>query len=46
MKEMLKSKSILAFVLIVLGFAIISVPTTKLEDTQNLNEEYLSYNLK
>ena len=46
MKEMLKSKSILAFVLIVVGFSLISFPTTKLEDSQNLDEEYLSYNLK
>ncbi len=46
MKEMLKSKTIIAFVVIVLGLALISTPSTKLENNQEFNEEYISANLK
>ena len=46
MKEMLKSKTIIAFIVIVLGLALISTPSTKLENNQEFNEERISANLK
>lgn len=45
MKEMLKSKTILLFIVIMLGFILFSNPSTKLEDDK-VNESYLSYNIK
>lgn len=46
MKEMLKSKTIIAFVVIVLGIAFIGSTDTKLEDNTTLEESYLTYNLR
>lgn len=46
MKEMLKSKTVIAFVVIVLGLALISTPSTKLENSQEFNDDYISVNLK
>ncbi len=46
MKEMLKNKTIIAFVVIMLGITIISTPSTKLEQTKDITEDYVSYNLK
>lgn len=46
MKEMLKSKTVIAFVTIVLGIALISTPSTKLENNQEFNEDYIISNLK
>ncbi len=46
MKEMLKSKTIIAFIVIILGIAFISSPSTKLDDTNTIEQEYVSYNLK
>lgn len=47
MKEMLKNKTILAFVLIVLGIVFISTPSnTVLESDEVLHDEYIVYNLK
>ncbi len=46
MKEMLKSKTVIAFVAIVLGIALISTPSTKLENNQEFNEDYIISNLK
>lgn len=44
MKEMLKCKSIILFIVIMLGAIIFSTPTTKL-DTDKVEDSYLSYNL-
>ena len=46
MKEMLKSKTVIAFIVIVLGIVLISTPSTKLENNQEFNDEYISFNLK
>ena len=46
MKEMLKNKTIIAFVVIMLGITIISTTSTKLEQTKDITEDYVSYNLK
>ena len=46
MKEMLKDKTIIAFIVIMLGITIISTPSTKLEETKDINDEYISCNLK
>ena len=46
MKEMLKNKTIIAFIVIMLGITIISTPSTKLEETKDINEDYISCNLK
>ena len=46
MKEMLKSKTIIAFIVIILGIAFIRSPSTKLDDTKDIDQEYVSYNLK
>ena len=36
MKEMLKNKTIIAFIVIMLGITIISTPSTKLEETKDI----------
>lgn len=46
MKEMLKDKIIISFIIIMLGITIISTPNVKLEETDNLTDDYISYNLK
>ena len=46
MKEKIKNKTIIAFIVIMLGITIISTPSTKLEETKDITEEYISYNLK
>ena len=47
MKEMLKSKTIIAFIMIVLGICFIGGTNSKLEESnQSIQEDYLSYNLK
>ncbi len=46
MIEMLKSKTVIAFIIIFLGIVLISTPSTKLENSQEFNEEYISSNLK
>ena len=46
MKEMLKNKTIIAFIIVMLGIIIISTPSTKLEETKDITEEYITYNLK
>ena len=46
MKEMLKNKSIIAFIVVMLGIVVISTPSTKLEDTKEMNDDYVSYYLK
>ncbi len=46
MIEMLKDKTVIAFVIIFLGIILISTPSTKLENTYEFNEEYVSSNLK
>ena len=45
MLEMLKNKSILLFIVIMLGVIFISGNTTKLED-QKVEDNYVTYNLK
>lgn len=45
MKEMLKSKSIIAFIVIMLGIALVASPTNKLE-SDNIHEEYVYANIK
>lgn len=45
MKEMLKSKTIIAFICLVLGVVMVSSPSNKLEDEQ-IEQEYLVCNLK
>lgn len=45
MMEMLKSKSIIAFIIIMLGIAVVACPTNKLEE-ENLNKEYVYANIK
>jgi len=46
MKEMLKSKTIIVFVIIILGITFIGSTDTKLEDNTVLEESYLTCNLK
>lgn len=45
MKDMLKSKSIIAFIVIMLGITLIASPTNKLEQESNHNE-YVYSNIK
>lgn len=45
MKDMLKSKSIIAFIVIMLGIVLVASPTEKLE-SETLNEEYVYLNIK
>lgn len=42
MKEMLKSKTVIAFVIIILGLVFISTPSNKMEDNQKLNNGYIT----
>ena len=46
MKEMLKEKTIIAFIVIVLGIVLISTPSTNLENNQKFSEESVFVNLK
>lgn len=46
MKEMLKSKTIILFIVIMLGITFISSHQAKLEDSKAIEESYLTYNLK
>lgn len=46
MIEMLKSKTIILFIVMVLGISLIASPTTKLENNETLNEDYVTYNMK
>jgi len=46
MKEMLKSKTIILFVVVMLGITVIGSHQAKLEDSKTINEDYLVYNLK
>ena len=43
---MLKSKTVIAFIIIFLGIVLISTPSTKLENNQDLDECYMSSYLK
>ena len=45
MKDMLKSKSIIAFIVIMLGITFIASPTNKLEE-ETIHEEYVYANIK
>lgn len=45
MKEMLKSKTIIAFVVVVLGLTLISIPGTELESSSHTFQN-ISYNTK
>lgn len=45
MKEMLKSKSIIAFIVIMLGVTLVASPTNKLEN-DTVHEEYVYANIK
>ncbi|MEG2322218.1 MAG: hypothetical protein RSB71_01890 [Bacilli bacterium] len=46
MLEMLKSKTIILFVVLVFGLVFIGGSNNKLEDSKTINEHYLAYNLK
>lgn len=46
MKEMLRSKTIILFVVIMLGLTFVSSHQAKLEDNKTIEENYLAYNLK
>lgn len=43
MKEMLKNKTILAFIIIMLGITIISTPSTNFNDNSYLDSSNLLY---
>ena len=45
MKDMLKSKSIIAFIVLMLGLTLVACPTNKLED-ENIHDEYVYSNIK
>lgn len=45
MMEMLKSKSIILFIIMILGISLIASPTNKLEE-DNLSNEYVYANIK
>jgi hypothetical protein len=45
MKDMLKSKSIIAFIVIMLGITFVASPSNKLE-SDNVHEEYVYSNIK
>ena len=46
MKEMLKSKTIILFIVIMLGVTIVGSHQAKLEDSKTIDDNYLVYNLK
>lgn len=47
MKEMLKSKAIIAFIVMVLGISFIGGTNTKLEQSEDsIEPAYLSYNMQ
>lgn len=47
MKEMLKSKMIIAFVVMVLGISFIGGTNTKLEQSEDtIDQTYLAYNMQ
>jgi len=46
MKEMLKSKTIILFIVIMLGITFISSNQARLEDNKSIEDGYLAYNLK
>lgn len=46
MREMLKSKTIILFIVIMLGVTFVSSHQAKLEDNKVIDESYLVYNLK
>ena len=46
MMEMLKSKTIILFIVIMIGITFISSHQAKLEDNKYIEESYLTYNLK
>ena len=46
MKEMLKSKTIILFIVIMLGITFISSNQSRLEDNKTIEDGYLAYNLK
>lgn len=47
MKEMLKSKAILAFIVMVVGISFIGGTSTKLEQSEDsMDPVYLSYNMQ
>lgn len=46
MREMLKSKTIILFIVIMLGITVVSSHQAKLEDSKAIEEGYLVYNLK
>jgi len=43
MIEMLKSKTIIAFIVIMLGITFISIPNNNLENTEQINNDYVVY---
>lgn len=46
MKEMLKNKAVITFIVLMVGLSFIGGTTTKLEQSSaNIEEEYLAYNL-
>lgn len=47
MKEMLKSKTVIAFIVLVVGISFIGGNSTKLErSTESIDKEYISYNMQ
>lgn len=46
MKEMLRSKTIILFIVVILGITFVSSHQAKLEDSKAIEESYLVYNLK
>lgn len=45
MKDMFKSKSIIAFIVIMLGITFVATPTNKL-DNNDIHDEYVYANIK
>jgi len=46
MMEMLKSKTIILFIVMMVGITFVSSHQTKLEDNKQIEESYLTYNIK